>query len=222
MRWNSFSLATALAIFVNYSGVQAEDRYSLIMFASQTAGGEARYSHTFATFVKYSADDGQQGAQNQEVQSRTISWLPATGVLAPLRLRPEAGVNNTLDQTIPWATRMGARVSAWGPFPIQKELYDLAEKRIALLESGAVAYKLYDAGFSTGVNCIQAVSDLVPGERLSTGTARGDQASLLVLRHFDRWIVPGETAPHWLVARLGLDQYPIQFRTLEPIGLKLR
>lgn len=207
MRQQSSILLSLAVIAFQPLMLRAEDKYYLVMFAAQGPDVKAARSHTFATFVKVPENGGKN-----ELVTRTISWLPANGVIP--KLRPDPGANFTLERTLEWAANLKIGVIAWGPVAIQQELFDLAERRIAFLESGKVAYKMVDLGSGAGVNCIQAVSGLVPGEALATGTARGEQASVLVLQHLSRWFLPDEP-PKGLTEKLGLDRAGINFRTLE-------
>ncbi|MCI0376869.1 MAG: hypothetical protein L0215_04635 [Gemmataceae bacterium] len=190
--------------------LRAEDNHYLVMFAAQGPDAKPRFTHTFAAFVKVSDNEGKK-----DIVAKTISWMPASGVIVPAKLRPEPGANFSLERSLEWAADLKLAVIAWGPIPVQQELFDLAERRIALLESGKVGYKMVDLGNGAGLNCIHAVSGLVPGEALATGTARGEQASLLVLQHFRRWFLSDEPAPDGLIAKLGLDQSNFTLRKLE-------
>ncbi|MCI0638424.1 MAG: hypothetical protein L0Y72_29570 [Gemmataceae bacterium] len=189
--------------------LRAEDSHYLVMFAAQGPDAKPRFTHTFATFVKMSDSNG-----TSEVVAKTISWMPASGVIVPAKLLPEPGANFTLERSLEWAANLKLAVIAWGPIPIQQELFELAERRSAFLESGKVGYKMVDLGAGAGVNCIYAVCGLVPGGALATGAARGEQASLLVLQHLRRWFLD-EPAPDGLIAQLGLDRSNITFRKLE-------
>ena len=95
----------------------------------------------------------------------------------------------------------------WGPFKIDKELYDRAVKQESRLRSGRVLYKAIDLRFRPGVasNCIHAVSDLDTDKALlDSRLRRGDDASRLVVQHLSRWIIERGQTHAWVVGRLGL------------------
>jgi hypothetical protein len=195
----------------------SQDSYYLIVFSSQTADDEVRFSHTFATFVQKSGVGAAPPGQGLEVH--TLSWMPASQNISILRLRPERGVLYDLESSLTWAYSVSARVSMWGPYQIEKELYDRAIEQEARLSGGGVLYKTLDAPFRSeevAVNCIHAVSDLDTNHGLlHVGTARGDAASYRVAEHLKRWIINPERKHVWLSEQLGLDRYPIMQRDWE-------
>ena len=194
------------------AGARLEERYYMIIFACQGDGNQPRSSHTFATFVKASKDGS---AQDDRIDAQTISWLPVSLEVAVLRRRPEPGRNFNLEDTLRWAESIGARVSRWGPYEIEKGLYDRALRQKARLESGAILFKCIDENFrpATASNCIHAVSDMDKSQpELNSGTAHGDEATKMVLSFFDPYILPIKGSNRWLVDRLGphsaLDELP--------------
>jgi hypothetical protein len=201
--------------------------YFMIVFASE--GELTRQAHTFATFIKASdngeARDGYRGSNSRDsranwlFESHTISWMPATLDIRLIR-RPEAGRNLNLGQSLELARSIGARVTAWGPYRIRKELYERALEQITRLESGAVAYKALDGRFRPDIatNCFHAVSDIVDGELLNTGTAYGEAASRMVANHLRPWIIDPWQTHEWLLKRLHLDKLPISFEKLAGSG----
>jgi hypothetical protein len=216
-------LIVSAALSLEPMTARAEDRYFMIVFASE--GDGARQSHTFATFVKvsengdlpdaYRVSEGGDSRADSQTESHTISWMPAS---LDIRLvgRPEPGRNLNLAQSLDFARSIPARVTAWGPYRIEKELSERALGQIARLESGAVAYKVLDGRFrpASATNCIHAVSDIVGGELLNTGTAYGEDASRMVVNHLRPWIIdPGQTHD-WLAKRLNLDQQSNRFEKL--------
>jgi hypothetical protein len=96
----------------------------------------------------------------------------------------------------------------WGPYQIQKELYDRAVEQEARLKSGAVMYKAIDEDFRPAVatNCIHAVCDIDAESGLfQPGRVWGEPASELVLNHFRRWILDPDKTQKWLIQRLELQ-----------------
>jgi hypothetical protein len=192
-----------------------EERYYMIIFACQGDDYQPRSSHTFATFVKASKEGS---AQDDRIDAQTISWLPVSLEVVLLRRRPEPGRNVNLDDSLRWAESIGARVSRWGPYEIEKELYDRALKQKARLESGAILFKCIDENFrpATASNCIHAVSDVDMDQgALHVGPNWGDNASRIVAGHLKRWMINPEKTHPWVIDRLGLTDYPMTARTLE-------
>ncbi len=78
---------------------------------------------------------------------------------------PVPGANFDLTKTLRWASEAGHSVRYWGPYPIQGELFELAQKRIEHLNTSGVQYVADDRDArKTGeaVNCMHAVSDMTP------------------------------------------------------------
>lgn len=215
-----------VGVFVGVSAepMLAQDRYYLLMFASQRIPRNPNYSHTFATFVRCSPDQVVR-------EVRTISWLPAEFPIRVQALRPQAGRNYGLHETLRIALRDEARISLWGPYEIDPELYQRAETQIARLESGTVRYKANDGFFRNDVvsNCIHAVSELSQGPRLHVlSPGWGDTASHFVLESLMPWVKDRTVSHDWLVPALGLGESPIAYRKpadrplLKPVtGLQL-
>ncbi len=200
---------SCLLWFLSAAAIQAEERYFVVFFASQNQRNAPRFSHTFATFFKVDQEESN-GVQIETSESATISWLPSNGVVRLLQ-RPVAGRNFTLDETLDWAKRLGLATTARGPFEISKELYERALERKTWLESGRVAYKALDRRFrpEAAINCIHAVSDLLPGPLLDTGTARGEPATAMVANHFRPWLKDPDQPQLWALRHLDLGRQGI-------------
>lgn len=201
-------MLTCLCCVLAMPSLRADERYFVVLFASQGPNGDARRTHTFATFLKVDIGEPDEDGEipTQTMETTTISWLPASGsirVLAP----SEVGRNFGLQETLEWAKDNGTSTSARGPFEITREIYERAVKQKQRLESGAVAYKVIDRRFRTGaaLNCIHAVSDIIPGSLLMSGTARGESATDMVAQHFRPHLPdPGRTHS-WAVGHLDLN-----------------
>src|SRR5262245_29439344 len=204
------TIVIAVIAAVGISGAaQAEDRYYLIMFAAQAEPNVPQKSHTFALFAKVSGDPAQP-----EIDTTTISWMPATLQIEPLRRDPVEGKNLSIAQTIHWAVTNNARVSMWGPHPIKKDLYDMAVAQAEKLSSGKMQYLLLDGRLrgKGAANCIHAVSDMDRSQpELNTGTARGDEATKMVLSFFDPYIIQSKGSNRWLVNYLGINPTTVRF-----------
>src|SRR4051794_244283 len=206
----------ALAL-VPAPAARAEEFYYLLVFGSQRTPREARYAHTFGTFVK--ATGWGPCGDVYSLEAHTVSWLPRTLEVRVRALRPEPGVNLGLHETIRYALGNGERISLWGPYRIDRELYCLALSQIRLLESGQVRYKAVDTGHHSDrvSNCIHALSSIAEGYRLRViSPAWGETASYAVLRRLLPWVLDGACTYPWVASRLGLDAYPLIRRPLAP------
>src|SRR5439155_9922635 len=152
------------------------------------------------------------------VEAFTISWMPRTLEIRVGKLHPECGANLDLYTTLNWALGDGQRVSRWGPYLIEKRLYDRAVAQVAHLNSGAVRYKALDTGFPAArvSNCIHGVSDLAEEEpRLRIGTPTwGQAASYFVTLQLGAWIISPRVTHEWVMDALNLQNYPIVHRQL--------
>ena len=133
-------------------------RYFLLLFGSDAGPLRPARTHTWATYVK---------AEGRHVaEAVTISWLPADLVVNPLRpLRPEAGVNLTLADTLKWVREGGQRVTLFGPYEVDAARFVVAQTERELLDGGRVSYRAASspAGMPPGLaNCITAVGSVEP------------------------------------------------------------
>ena len=206
----------ALALLLCGAGAgRGEDFYYVLVFGSQQGPACVRYSHTFATFVR--ATGRGPCAQAYQLDAFTISWLPRTLDLRPLALAPEEGTNLGLADTLRWAQATDQRVSLWGPYQIERELFDRALAQARLLESGRVCYQLLDAGRPTDAvsNCVHAVTSVAGGHRprlLCPGF--GAAASHVAALRFRPWIIDCSRQHDWVTVRLGLRAWPLVRRDL--------
>jgi hypothetical protein len=214
----SLILPLYITWFASGSVARAEERYYIVLFGSQSTPRLARYTHTWATFVKTSGDgEGEDASERHIDEVFTISWMPADMKVRALRLFPKEGVNLDLETTLAHALER-QRVSEWGPFQISKTIYDRAVERKAQLDSGAVRYKAIDPNFgpraATVSDCIHGISDIDPenGRRYYTETRRFGEAASHWLGY--QFVTRGQRVNQsenldWLNERLKLDNYPI-------------
>jgi hypothetical protein len=191
------------------AGTRAEERYYMLVFAAQDEANTIRVSHTFALFVK-AADKGGP------VETHSISWMPKTLELQPMRREPLPGVNLSLKESLKWAKSVGSRVTVWGPLRIKKELYDMAVAQEKRLNTTPLGHILLDPHFRphTAFNCIHAVSDLDTRQpALETGTAHGNEASEMVVDHFQQYVIPSQDSMDWMVKELKLNRDDMKFAT---------
>jgi hypothetical protein len=206
-RWQ-FGVVPALVVAACITvPARADESYYMMVYAAQRSPKDARYTHTFATFVRATGNESDNATR--EIEQHTISWIAASKEVVLARVRPETGVNLDLRDSLRLAAALEERVTMWGPFEIRKPLYDRALKRIEQLESGRMQYKAIDFRFrpESAINCIHAVTDLDADKGLlDTGGACGEEAGRIVMEHLRRWIIAPDTTHDWLAERLGLDE----------------
>ena len=196
------------------SGANAGEEYFLLMYGSQRTSNNPNYSHTFATFVKVIWVGPGPCPPNAAIESHTISWLPENLKVRIGALLPECGHNFDLHTTLAFAYASDTRVSVWGPYPIEPNLYYAALRRKVELEGGAIRYKANDMGYKSDrvSNCIHAVSTIVEGSKLRVASPGwGETASYFVLKEMEPSILAKQPVT-WVGSALGLDEYPIIYR----------
>lgn len=215
---NRFGWAVVLLLVLMPPPAAAAEAYFLLVFAAEDrATHKTDKAHSFATFVRaVSAGPTWDGCR---IEAFTISWLPETLEVRVRCLRPEPGINLDLHTSLAWAFERGLQVSLWGPYQVERCLYEEAFIRKTELESGRVRYKAIDSIFPAKrvTNCIHAISDLgLHPPRLRLGTpCWGASASYFLVLALQPWIVDGGQTHDWLVERLGLSPLPIERRRLE-------
>lgn len=214
-RWPT-PAAVVLAVLISLGMARdsgADEFYYALVFGSQSQPRLAKYTHTWVTFVR-AVGEGPD-ASRYASQPHTISWLPASLVIRPLRLEPEPGVNMTLEETLAFAFRNGERVRMWGPFRIDRETYNDSVREFNILQSGRRLYRAISFQDDPVVcDCIHAVEKVdplfgtsrYPLIRLGHPASRFMARVVMVNTPFDQTA----TDHTWLVPRLGLDRYPIE------------
>ncbi|MEA3210855.1 MAG: hypothetical protein QOE70_3912 [Chthoniobacter sp.] len=169
-------------------GKNKQDRYFIIPFAYENKGNAPELSHTFISVIRVLADDKQtkltSGLQKKTYQNRnfeafTISWLPHDFAENPhlcvfngfgSRLFPDRNTCPTsvgrvfkLDETIRLGVNAKNAVCMWGPYEIRQDAFDLAVKRLRLLEGGTIKYRADDRitrKDRSAINCFHATANL--------------------------------------------------------------
>lgn len=192
--------------------VEAPSRYYFLLFAGESVPFQAKYSHTWATWVKVTPlVDG-----NQSVTQATISWLSHDGTVEPLRLRSEVGRNWGLRETVDHMLAIPGRVILWGPYETDARRYEAARAQIAWLESGAVEYRTLDSMTRRKdvMHCVHAVTyaDPVLHRHVQPVLRVGEPGTHRLARRYmraDAFIAPRVTHD-WLLPVLGLDGLNIE------------
>ncbi len=202
-----------LALLWASPGVAAE-RYYVLVFGSQQVPPIPDATHTFAAFVR--ATDSPAGPR---LECYTISWLPANLVVRTRALLPEPGRNLDLYATLNYVLANGERVSLWGPYEIDRQVFFRALDQIAHLQSGRVQYKAIDSFYPSSrvSNCIHAVSQVLDKRRVHIASPSwGETASYFVMIRLLPHVIDPCRRHDWVARALGLDRYPILYRDLEP------
>ena len=169
-------------------GKNTHDRYFIIPFAYQDRSISAHHSHSFMSVIRVFADDRQphvtQGLKervykNREFEAFTISWVPHDFVKNPhlcvfegfgARIDPKLntcpismGQDLTLPQSLKLAGEQKVAVGMWGPYEMTQAAFDLAVKRLRLLDSGKIKYRADDRltrKDRIAINCFHAMAGL--------------------------------------------------------------
>jgi hypothetical protein len=209
------ALALALALALP-GAARADEHYYVLVFGSQRSPPNPNHSHSFAVFVK--ATGRGPCADSYRLEAHSISWMAVDGVVRVNALLPECGRNFGLYETLRIVQDDGQRVSLWGPYQIDRDLYDRALAQIDLLESGRVQYKAVDVGRCVNrvCNCIHAVSAVEDGYRLAVlSPGWGETASYYLTLRMEPSIIDCNRRHDWVATRLGLDRYALIRRDLE-------
>lgn len=202
-----------LLLLIVANEAPAGEAYFVLVFGSQRDPNLPAHSHSFAAFVHASWEGPAIVSPRLEVV--TISWLPANLHIRSLALLPECGRNFDLHTTLRWALNDCQRVSLWGPYQIDRDLYLRALAQFRLLESGQVQYKAGSTARPSDQvsNCVHAVESVLDGYRPHLAILPwGERASYRLLQEMQPWILgPCQVHP-WVASALGLGAYPIVYR----------
>ena len=201
--------------------LRAKDRYYMFLFGAQSEPKTVRLSHTFAVFVKASGTG--VFPTDYRIETQTISWMPKSLAIQALRQTPVDGVNLSLAETFKWTRSVGMTVTTWGPYRIQPELYAMAARQAKRLNEDPKGHIIFDGRYREdgSFNCIHALSDLDTTQSLlDTGTAYGNDGTLEVLSHFQRYIMSSQGATGWLVEQIGLKRDDVRFASAETTSVR--
>ncbi len=195
-----------------------DEKFYILVFGSQSKPKVARRTHTWVVLVRAQQHGGVPGP---EIEYHTISWLPITTEVHPLKFQVEKGVNWSLAETLQIVLKNQEQISEWGPYECRPRLYYRTLVQKAFLDSGVIGYQAIDdigesARNGNGCDCIHAFTDQDPLFSRSRYPLRrfGDSASQFIVKQVwerDLLILPEQTHD-WLQEPLGLNQYPITRR----------
>ena len=161
--------------------------YYVMIFGSQSSPKLLRYTHTWATFVR-AVGEGPDPS-NYALQVHTISWLPQSLEIHVWRPWPEPGVNLDLYQTLDVVHASQQSVTMWGPFVIEKEVYDRSLWVLQIIASGAPRYRAISRPGNLLVSdCIHAVAAVDPV------FGRGHYPLIRIGKPASRYIAPDHDA----------------------------
>lgn len=215
MRRNLGRMAALTGFLLAFSagGASAGEFYYVMIFGSQGHPKQLRYTHTWATFVKAVGEGADPNAY--ALEANTISWLPETLDVKVWRLRPEPGTNLDLDQTLAAVYSRNEHVTMWGPFRVQKAIYERSLAVRGILDNDTAQYRAISGPGNLLISdCIHAVAAVDPlfGRGHYPLIRIGKPASRYIAREAARRTVfdPSATDNRWLIPRFGLDRYPIE------------
>jgi hypothetical protein len=205
-------VGSAMAFFAGET--KGDEFYYAMIFGSQSKPKLLQYTHTWATFVR-AIGEGVD-ANNYTVYQHTISWLPQSLDVRTWSLFPEPGVNLDLYRTLEAVYRDGEGVTMWGPFRIHPTVYERSLRVKEILDSGTAEYRAISTRRNLLISdCIHAVAavdpifgrDHYPLIRIGKPASRHIARQIMTRSVFDQW--QGDNT--WLIPRMGLDRYPIEF-----------
>jgi hypothetical protein len=202
------------SLTVPASPARGGEFYYALIFGSESHPKLLRNTHTWATFVK-ATGEGPDPSQ-YALQVHTISWLPRTLEVKVWRPWPEPGINLDLYQTLQTVYAHNESVTMWGPFVIRKEVYDKSLWVMQLIATGAPQYRAISTSRDLLVSdCIHAVAAADPtfGRRHYPLIRIGKPASRFIARQIMTRSPMNQLLydNSWLIPRLGLDRYGIEF-----------
>lgn len=210
-------LVAAVGLVLGSAGGTARggEFYYVMIFGSQSSPKLLRYTHTWATFVR-AVGEGPD-PRDYAIRAHTISWLPRSLEVRVWRPWPEPGVNLDLDRTLRFVASKREHVTMWGPFVIDREIYDRSLGVLRIIASGAPQYRAISTQRDLLISdCIHAVAAVDPvfGRGHYPLIRVGEPASRYIARQImtrgpARGIEQERYDNSWLIPRLGLDRYPM-------------
>lgn len=205
------SVVAVLFLLILLPRLDAADRYFVLIFGSQPTSKCPKRCHTWATIVKATDVNGAY-----QMESHTISWMPADYKVRLLTFKSKPGMNLDLRSTIAHYQELNGKVSVWGPYEIEPnvapDIYARTLNQIARLESGQVRYMAIDPDFGprakTVSDCIHAITDIdqQQGRTFYSELLRfGDRASEFIVTVLsDRGRINPCVHHDWVLDALGL------------------
>ena len=202
-----------LAFAMTASETKGDEFYYAMIFGSQSKPKLLQYTHTWATFIR-AVGEGPD-ANNYSVYQHTISWLPQSFDIRTWSLLPEPGVNLDLYRTLEAVYRDHEHVTMWGRPDPPGGLRAFARREANSRQRGGgipgnqhtaepASQRWHPCG-GRGRSCLRRGH--YPLIRIGKPASRDIAREVMTRSVFDQW--QGDNS--WLIPRLGLDRYPIEF-----------
>lgn len=178
------SVGLVIAIVLSAPAAHAADDYFATVFAAEAVPFEPQKTHTFVVVHRIPAGG--------IVESHHISWFPQGRRIRGITLRPEPGTNLSLEDTFAHCRDQKMRVSVWGPYRIEPELFGLMKDQRAKLDGGTVRYKPTDNLYPSNVaaNCYHAIwQPIAPCRKYSGPFNCGDASGAMTVQLFRKWLI---------------------------------
>jgi hypothetical protein len=162
----------------------AADAYFVSIFTAEPVPFRSTHTHTFVVAVRVPASGPADVTH--------ISWFPANLRQRGLTLCPEPGTNLGITDTFAICRAREMRISLWGPYRAEPELFDIIRRQAAYLESGRVLYKPTDNVYPSDVaaNCYHAIwRPVAPCRKYSGLFNCGDVSGGTTVRLFRPWLI---------------------------------
>jgi hypothetical protein len=185
------------------------DCYYVLLFGGHGNKLRPETGHTWITFVR----SNPQPDGSVRIDPFTISWMPTSMNVRPLRLRSEPGKNFTLQETLDFMFTGRHEIALWGPFEINACFFEEACRHKRELDGGASRYRVFD-GLERRKdvnNCVHAIVRTDPAWHAATDPILSN-GKRITQRVADAMVKVGlvtePTRTHdWLIPALGLDRY---------------
>jgi hypothetical protein len=201
------ALLSALLLLALPAVARADD-YFVAVFCAESVPFRSTNTHSFASIVRVPT--------NGAAELDAICWGPANMKVRGLTLKPEEGKNLGLTETLDWMKGTGWRVSVWGPFKVERELYCALKAQADTLNSGTVKYKPTDTFQRRTVaqNCYHALtSPVAPLKRYAGAFTAGDAAGTTILQAYKPWLIDPCTTHDEILTLTGADKYELTRRS---------
>jgi len=199
---NRVLLLVTIVVCATAPGVSAADNYYFTLFTAEATPYRAEKTHTFFAITRIPQAGGQ-------VENHEMSWLPATLKVRGVALLPEKGFNLSVADTLALCRRENMRVSVWGPFQIQPELFNKLHNQITRLETGKIKYKGTDNLYPSPIamNCYHAIWNVSdPFKKFVGPFTSGDATGGKTVHLFREWIITPEQTHDDILKVIGVDQ----------------
>lgn len=200
-------LFAVLAVLVGVGSLRADDY--MIVFSAEKVPYRPTGAHTFAALVQI--EPGPDGNLTV-VACDSLSWLPASGKIRGLALKPEPGRNVPLNETLDDAVVERRQICVWGPYLVKPELAEMFRARVTRVES---SFRYKAASFLSPLDvcdCTRSIEEMVGPRRYIGVYGYGAAASSVVVQRCSPWFVKPDCTHPDVIQLLGLDSYPLVYR----------